>query len=331
MARTQVFGFEAPGGKILGLGAKSGASMPGMISMTIVDSAGLSSDTMTAEFDNRSMMVEPPRKGVTIHPFGGYAEGTPKRFGAFIVDQVTWSGYPHKISISAQSVDAKGGAKKREAKGYPARDFPTIGDIANDIAGEASMPISIRSEISGLANEGEFRSEEEALGFLQRVVAKFDATVTVKSGKIIVVPKGHGASFPMLRVGPGVILSYTTSEGDKVQHSEVESASFDRKKGEVKLEAESTGLQGPKLKIQPTFMTPAHAKAAAKAKANQIKRASKTAQFTVDGNPEMQAEMLISVFGLPSVCNGVWRVKTATHNFSASSPYTTSLDCEVPT
>jgi uncharacterized protein len=336
MARTQIFGFKGPGGTIMGLSANLVGSMPGMISMTVVDGAGFSSDTMTAEFDNRNMMVNPPRKGVTVQPFGGYVEGPMQEFGDYIVDQVTFSGYPHKISISAQAAAAKSGAKQRQAKGYPKKDFPTVKSVAADIAGEAGLQLSISGEIGSLPNDGEFRSEEEALHFLQRVVSKFDATVTVKSGRMVVVPRGKGMSasglaLPVAVVGPGVILSYTVSEGDKVQHEKSEAAWYDRPKNEVVIENESTGLEGPPLRVQPTFQTKATAKAAAKAKANQLKRQTKNGQFTVDGNPSYKAEQLITVSGLPQICNGSWRVKTATHTFSASAPYTTALDCEVPT
>ncbi len=71
------------------------------------------------------------------------------------------------------------------------------------------------------------------------------------------------------------------------------------------------------------------AKAGAAAKQSALDRAIKHLNLTVLGNPELCAEMLLTVSGVRTKIDGPWRIKTATHTISPDG-FKTALSCENP-
>lgn len=324
-----VFSIEADGKDI------TDKIAPLLLEMTITDGEGFNGDTLSIVIDDVDGSIEPPRTGVILRAVGGY-DGRERDFGAFSVDSVSYSGWPQVISISAQSVAAKELAKQREPKSYPAKDFPTYGDVFADVAASAGLPLSMSAELSRLPNPYEARTEENALDFLTRVGVKIDASVTVKSGRIVVVKKGSGlgaggsalARIPVTR--PGNLISYDVNEKDRPRYGTVEATVYDRAENVRATVSSETGLDGPKFLIREPFQTEEEAKTAAEAKGRQLARAQADASFTIDGEPFAQAESFADVSGVRVRVDGAWKVKTVTQNFSGSGAYTTTLACEVP-
>lgn len=304
----------------------------GLMTMTITDSEGLNEDTLQIDIDDADGQVIAPRTGAKLNPIGGY-EGQMRDFGLFIVDSVTYSGWPQKISINAKAVEALSLAKQREPKAFTAEEYPTYGDIFQDIAGRAGLTLEMAAEIKAEANSYEAQSEEDALEFVSRLAEKLNATVTVKTGRMVVTVKGSGQSasggdLDQIPVQPGLnLLSYSVTLEDQPKHGEVEASYYDRAANERKTETESTGLDGPKFTMRYPFQNRDDAKRAAKAQAKELQRMQGDASFEIDGMPFAQAEAFAAVTGVRTGVDGLWRVRTATHNFSASGAYTTSLAC----
>lgn len=306
------------------------------MTMTITDGEGLKADTLQLQLDDVDGSIIAPETGAVLNPVGGY-EGNLRDFGLFIVDSVELAGWPQTISVNAKSVAAKSLAKQREPKSYRKEEFPTYGDIFGDVAGKVGLKLEMAGELKSLPNPFEAQAEEDGLEFLTRLGAKINAAVTVKSQRLVVVVKGKGQSasggaLDVVAVSPGVnLISYSVTEADEPQHSEVEATYYDRAKNERKAVTEGTGLEGPKLLLRSPYSEEGEAKRAAKAKAEELKRIKATASFEIDGDPFAQAEAIAEVTGCRPRVDGRWRIKTATHNFSATGPYTTSLQCETPT
>lgn len=305
------------------------------MTMTITDGEGLKADTLQIDIDDVNGSVIVPETGAILNPVGGYS-GRMRDFGLFSVDSVTLDGWPQKISISAKSVEAKSLAKQREPKGYPTSSYPTYGDIFTEIAGKIGVQLSISDSIKSLPNPTEAQAEEDGLEFLTRVGEKINAAVTIKSGRMVVVEKGEGKSvsgeeLDVIEVAKGInILSYSVSLKDEPKHSEVESTYHDRKKNKRETTTASTGMDGPKFLIRSPHQNKEEAQRAADAKAKELVRAQATATFTIDGEPFAQSGAKARASGCRPKVDGLWSVKTVTHNFSATAPYTCSLQCEVP-
>lgn len=308
---------------------------PILTSMTVTDVEGFQSDNLQLVLDDVDGAIDPPTTGVILNPIGGY-EGRIRDFGLFSVDSVTYSGWPQQVTISAQSTIAKAMSKQKDPKSYPRKKFPTYGDIFADVAKAIGLPLAISDAIRSLPNPGEFQAEEDGREFLTRIGEKLAASVTAKAGRLVVVKKGagqsaSGASLPIITIRRGVnLLSYSMTEKDEPKYSEVEATHYDRAKNERKTVKEPTGLEGPKFALRAPQKDEADAKQAAKARAEDLKRAQAEASFTIDGDPFAMAEAIARVVGVRRRVDRDWKVKQATHTFSGSAAYTTELQCEVP-
>jgi phage protein D len=328
--RTPVFSISAGGTDITG-------NLAGLnMTMTITDGEGLKSDTLEITIDDVNGMIEAPRTGVTLSATGGYAESGVRDFGLFTVDQVTFEGWPQKITISASSVAAKSLAKEAEPKAYPTKDYATYGDIFSEIAGKIGLGLQMAGELMGIANPYEAQSEEGGLEFVSKLGEKLNASVSVKSNNLVVTVKGSGQSasggaLQQVIVAPGInLLSYSVTQKDEPKHSEVESTYYDRAANERKTVTESTGMEGPKFLMRHPYQEEGEAQRAAQSKAKDLTRAQAEATFVIEGDPFAQVEAHAMVSGCRPGVDGEWRVKTVTHTFSADAAYTTSLQCDVP-
>lgn len=305
------------------------------IAMTITDGEGLKADTLQITLDDPDGSVVAPTTGAILNPVGGYEDET-RDFGLFVVDNVGYTGWPQQILINAKSLAAKSLAKQREPKAYTTKDFPTYGDIFAAIAKSIGMPLHMAEALKALANPYEAQSEEDGLEFLTRLGEKINAAVAVKSLKLVVVEKGAGrsaggGSLDHIIAAYGVnLISYNVSEKDEPKHEEVEATYYDRGKNSRESVSVATGMDGPKYLLRAPFQERDEAERAAKAKAKELVRAQADGTFVIDGSPFAQAEAYASVSGCRPRVDGLWRVKSATHSFSATGPYTTTLQCEVP-
>jgi len=306
------------------------------ISLTITDGVGIESDTISLVIDDQDGVVKAPKTGVILEIEGGYLEGPKRNFGKYKVDQVAYSGYPQMISISAQSVDAKSDQKQRRVDDYPKEDFPTYGDVFEKLAGRMGLKLSITDELKSKKLSFEFQSEENDLSFTTRLGQKLDASVTVKSGNLIIAKRGTGKSvsgyeLPVIDITGGVnVLNYTVTTKDKPKHAEVEASWFDRESAERKTLSVEVGSEGPKFLMRAPFQDEAEARLAAEAQAKTLQRGEASASFSIDGSPHARAEAYVYATNIRSIVDGKWRAVSVTHNFSSSAPYTTGVECELP-
>ncbi len=327
--RTPVFYIKANGeditDKLSGLG----------ISMTVTDNEGVKADTLEIDIDDLDGRVATPKAGAVLQAIGGY-EGQLRDFGQFSVDSVTLAGWPRHIQISAKSVAAKSLAKQRHTIAFKSADFPTYGAILKHVASIAGVAPTIHSAISQIENLYEAIADEDLVQFLTRVSRKIGATISVKGQRLVAVPKGGGQSVSGASLGtisieqPGNLINYSVTWSDGPKYSSVVASHYDRRKNEKKTVSEATGMNGPVWNIREPYENETVAKRAAKAKAADLKRAQASATFEIDGDPFALAEATAVVSGARADVDGKWRIKSATHSFSATGPYTTSLSCDVP-
>lgn len=309
----------------------------GGMSMTITDGEGQRSDSLQITIDDIQGSVNVPPTGAALLPRGGYKGGVIRDYGVFIVDQITLSGFPQQISISGQSLAAKQMAKRKEPKDYRKEEYPTFGSIYQEIAGKAGLALSIAGSIAGIPNEYVAKGEEEFIEFATRIGRRLDASVTVKSGRLVVVPRGSGmavsgAAMPTIFIARGVnLLSYQVSMQDAPKHSSVEATWYDRRKNKRMVETEPGGSEGPPYMMRTPFQSAGEARLAAKAQANELKRAEATATFTIKGDPAASGGSFVQASGIRAGVDGRWFAKTVTHNYSSSDAFNNTVECELPT
>lgn len=307
----------------------------GQISLTITDGVGLDADTAQIEIDDLDGVIAPPSTGVDLKIVAGYVDDSVD-FGTFTVDEVTLTGWPQKISISAQSAKAKSALKQRRPKSYDKEDYPTYKDVYQEIADRNGLILSMSAELGSKGLEYEAQAEEDDVSFLTRISKKLDASVSIKSGHLIATKKGTGNSasgqpLPAILVRRGYnLLTYSVTRKDKPKHEKVKATWYDRAKAERKEVEAAANTEGPEFLIREPFQAEGEAQDAADAQAQELKRGEAKASFSVEGNPHARAEAHVIATGIRSLVDGVWRAVTVTHNWTSSGPYTTSIECELP-
>lgn len=307
------------------------------ISMTITDAEGYHADTLRLVIDDVDGSVVSPRTGAVLNPHGGYSDsGEIRDFGFFVVDGVTYTGWPQQITVDAKSVDAMSPLKQRERRAFTRKDYPTFGDILTEVASGFGLALQMPNALRSIETSYEAQTEETGLEFLTRICRKLDASVTVKAGNLIVVEKGMGMSasglaLDVIAVASGLnLISYSVNERNEPKHSEVEATYYDRARNQVVPVTESTGLDGPVFRMREAFENEVIARGAAKGMARELSRMQGEATFEIEGAPFAQAEAFALVSGCRPNVDGRWRIKTVTHNFSATGIYTTTLESETP-
>ncbi len=314
------------------------------VECTVTENAGGNSDTVTFAITDPEAKITPPGKGTTfslvagvIDPISG--ERTERDFGKFKVDQIGLGGYPHEIQVSAQSVDVSSRAKEKRTKAYKIKTHPTYKEIFEDIAKRNKWELKLGKEIAVEVNRYEAQSEEDDIQFATRLGLQFDASVSVKDGKLVVMKKGTGKTVSGKEVGPYVIepdsnllepSGYSTDDFQRPKHGKVKAKWYDRKKAEQKVEEEETVEDGPDFEIPEVLPSEEEARRAAKSKATELARAAGKATFSVRGDINVQAGCFVLAKNIRPEVDGLWSSTSVTHHFSGNSLYYNTIECEVP-
>lgn len=304
------------------------------ISLTINETAGGESDTVTIVVDDKDGGFGEPEVGTKIQVVAGYDDGNHRDFGVFSIEEVTDEGWPSKISISARSVDVMGPAKAQKTQGFPKKDYPTYGDVFGKVAADAGLSLAIAPAIASKANEYVGQSGEDPVSFATRIGEKLNAAVCVKSGRLVVAEKRSGQSIsgtPLttINVVNGLnALTYSRSRHGKTEYSSVKATWMDRKDPKMKEVTSSTGKNGPEFLIRTSKQNEEDAQSEADAKAKELAAGQETATFSINGEPSATAGAPVKVEGIKSTIDGEWISKSVTHEFQSDAPYTTSVECE---
>ncbi|MBO6755766.1 MAG: late control protein D [Roseibium sp.] len=310
------------------------------LALTIVDSSGKNADNLQLDVSDPNGVFAVPSTGQTLGAIAGYVDQV-RNFGDFIVDQVSFAGYPQTITVSAQSADAMSAQKQKRTESYTREEYPTYGSIFQKLAGRNGLSLAISPSLASKTVVYEAQSEEDDIAFATRIAKKIDGGVTVKSGRLVVIQNGaglsaSGLSLPSIVVAPGLNLladggGYQVTLVDKPKHGTVKATWFDRQKARNTVVIKETGSSGPEFVIRQPFQSEEDATKAAEAKVKELSRAGGSATFSIAGDPYAQAEAFVQVAGVRPGVDGPWRAKTVSHYWSGSKAYTTTLECEIPT
>ncbi|OYX11243.1 MAG: hypothetical protein B7Z15_12155, partial [Rhizobiales bacterium 32-66-8] len=108
---------------------------PTLISVTVTDERGLESDKVSIELDDLDGETECPETGQIVTVDGGYEEDGAAVQGEFEIDQISLEGWPQRITLSGTSASAKKANKERKTEAHKKMDTPTLGKLAEKIAG----------------------------------------------------------------------------------------------------------------------------------------------------------------------------------------------------
>ena len=300
-----------------------------LLSLTVTDEAGIKADMVEIVLDDRDGLIELPAPGAPLLVFLGYRETGLIPMGLFTSDEVTVSSPPATLTIRAKSADLGGSIKDQKTRSW---DKITIGDIVATIAGEHGLTPKVAERFQPVMVEHIDQTDESDISFLDRLGREHDALVSVKGGALLFMGKGEGRTASGLPIPPRPVaerdtaswtLTLTTREAYK---SVI--AIWQDTQGAKRQEV-TAGEGSPTLRLRHVHATEDEAKAAATAKLGEIERGSDSFEATFPGDPLIAAEARILAVGFRAGVNGLWSIKTATHDLG-SGGFTTSISAERP-
>ncbi len=314
-----------------------------LLSLSVVDEAGLTSDRLTLKLDARpganGARLALPDVGLRLTVSLGYAGAGLVTVGTYIVDGVTLKSAPRTLEISAKGANMPSAFRTPTTRAW---DQVTLGEITRTIAGEHGMQARIAEDLDGIPFAHVDQVAESPMAFLSRLAAAHDAVVKPADTRLVLAPRGQakavsGQDLPVVRL----------PEAEWTQWSFKYSARKD--KGQA---TGSTGVGGPggttvswwdhdsaELREETAgeppyenapYAEPTQARAVARAAARKNEGDRGKAAFTgkLPGRPGLQAEqkMVLPDFG-PGVPTD-WRLERLEHTLDGGG-FVTSVKAEL--
>ncbi|MBK1868242.1 phage late control D family protein [Aestuariivirga sp. YIM B02566] len=313
-----------------------GASIKGRINdrlleLTVSDAQGQESDTCQILIDDRDQALAIPRKGAQLSVSLGYVETGLVHMGLFTVDEVTLSGNPREMSISAKAADMRESLKEQKTRSFEKK---SLGDIIGEIAGNHNLRPAVSSELASRVIPYLGQTEESDLHLVTRLAKDHGAVFKVANGAFLFTAKSAGQSASGQTMGTVVISPANCKEWsatlqDRPRHKEVKAHWHDRDKGERTTETQGGTGGDAAFMVRHDLPSKDEAQWQAEARAGDLARAEGSLDATLIGDPSIAAEKSAVMRGLRAGIDGIdWTITNAEHSYS-SGGYTTSITAEL--
>ena len=305
-----------------------------LISVTIVDKEGVSSDSISCELNDGNPFAAIPRKGDIITASLGYLESGVLDFGQFVADDPEVHCLPYRLSVNGKGTDMRKTPKQHGARHW---DDKTVKDIVSDIAKDNGWTPKISGAVGGYKYPWFGQEDESGVHVIERLARKHGALFTVKNGILIFADKGRGqsasgAALTAVKGAPDNIVegTCTTTFQHRNSFAKVKAHAQDRKKAErIDVEEESDSNGEADYTLPEAYLDKDEAKKAAKAKAMDLKAETIRTSVTLFGDPSIRAGAPFVYAGVRPELDGIhFIIETATHTLSKSG-YTTQVEAKL--
>ncbi|EMD0831774.1 phage late control D family protein [Morganella morganii] len=340
------------------IGGKQVLSLNGrMMGLTLTDNRGFEADTLEITIDDTDGKIELPPRGVEVSVAIGWRGEPLTHKGIFTVDEVSHSGPPDQLIVTARSADFRQDFNvKRE---YSWHDI-TVGKVVSAIAGRYNLTPAVSRQLIDIEIDHADQTNESDISFLSRMAEMLGAIATIKNGNLLFIIPNRGLSASGKSI-PEIVI--TRDSGDKhsfrvadrdaytgvkanwldLNFGKKPETSVKRKKRKSKKpkkekkEKSSSkegeyleGAEGNVFVMRQTFKTETAAKRAAAAKWLKLQRGA--AEFSITlarGRADLFPEMPATVSGFKSVIdNHKWIIARVVHQIGEGG-FQTQLELEL--
>lgn len=309
-----------------------------LIKATVRDEEGQTSDTFTADFDDRDNAIELPSKQTKISVALGFRETGLVNRGLFEVQGYSIKGSEEGefITLQAKGANLKGAEK---AGGRESFENTTIGDIAKQVAQRSGLQAVVDPELAGVKVEYLARIGQSDLDLLTRLADANDGILKRAGGKVVITKRGSGKSAGGQDVPPIVIIKnvdlvkgWEITSDPRPQYGKVQAGYIDQATGKRMLEQIETGLEGPEFPLRHLLRNKEEAKRAAQSEASRLTRNTGSGHFELYGRPESSAGAEVFAYGFRSEVEGEWRCNAIEDVFQSGQGggYTTKVHIKAP-
>jgi len=301
----------------------------GLLSLSVTDEAGFTSDKTEIKLDDRDGKISMPRTGAKLEISLGYKESGLVNMGIYVVDEVTVESPPQSMTIRAHAADMRQVLKAPRTKTW---GKITIGALVNTIAGEHGLTPRITPELTAFEIPHLIQTEESDLHLLTRLALAHDAVTKPVNGFLLFAPKGQAKAVSGTLISPVILSSkditnWQATFAERGKYSSVE-GSWHNKQTALQ-EKVTTGSGKPVYTIRHTYDSKAQLEAAVKAKLNQLQRGTGTLTISLPGNPRFMAEGKLTLVNVRSGADGDWNITTVEHQLD-NSGYICRINAQTP-
>lgn len=298
-----------------------------LISVTIVDKEGATSDTITCDLNDGFPFAEIPKKGDEIGAKLGYAETGVADFGTFIADDPEVQCLPYGMTVNGKGANVRDKAKQHRSRHW---DNKTVKQIVEQIAGENGLSSRVDDEVGSHEYKWFAQQDESDLHVVERLARRHDALFTIKNKTLIFKKKGEGVGGVIASRANIVEGTCRTVFAHRFKYKKVKARVQDRDKAElVEVEEESDDEGTADYTMPEPFADEGEAKKAVKAKAKDLKRETIRTSVTLYGDPAIRAGAQFTYVGVRPELDGVeFIIEAATHKLSKSG-YTTDVEAKL--
>jgi phage protein D len=180
---------------------------PRLISLRLSEKLGEEADSLEIVVHDTDGAFVPPRQGARLTVALGWSRGTGVPLGlvdkgSFVVDELTWSGPPDRVTITAHSADFKGSYRTRKTRSWVGQ---TLGTIIARIAADNALTPACHPDLADQTIPATEQHNKSDMQFIRDLGRQFDAVATVKGGALIFAPRGasttpSGKALPSLTI-----------------------------------------------------------------------------------------------------------------------------------
>ncbi len=300
-----------------------------LVSLSVSDEVGITSDAAEIVLDDRGGIVELPSPGATLDISLGYVETGLIPMGLFRSDEVEISGPPDRMIIRATAIDTGGTLKEHKTRAW---DDVTVQDIVETIAGEHGLTPRVAPAFAAIPYPHIDQTNESDLHLLTRLAHDHDAVAAVKGGNLIFSARGKGKSvsgedMPKRSIIKSDVGSWRITLAERGRYKAV-TASWHSVEGGEK-ESLTAGEGEPIFRLMHVYASKGNVSRAAKAKLASLSRAADTLSLTMPGDALVAAESPLTLSGFRQGVNGDWIAARVDHRFDGSG-FSTTVDAEAP-
>ena len=309
---------------------------PRLVSLTLTESREEKADQLDIELSDHDGKLEIPSTGVELTLQLGWRRGPHVKSGLidkgrFKVDEAEHSGPPDRVMIRARSVDLTDSYRERKDRSFEER---TVGSIIQEIAGQNGLQANVDPDLTGKVVPMIGPGAVSDMALARYLGRRFDATATVKAGKLIFAKIGKGSTATGKPL-PGVLIR--RSDGDSHSYRRVErdkyggATAYYHNSGKAKRQSVKVGGgEGKAKRLRKTYANRADALDAASAEHARISRREAEMEINLAyANPSISPEQRVSLEGWKvEMMQWDWLVAEVTHTLDGSGGFTSALKLE---
>lgn len=327
-----------------------------LISLTLTDNRGFEADMLELVIDDADQKVALPKRGAQIDIALGWKGEPLISKGRFTVDEISHSGPPDQLIVTARSADFRDTFNvKRE---YSWHDI-TVGKLVASIASRYDLKAGVSEDLGKIEIDHADQTSESDISFLTRMAEKLGAITTIKNGMLLFMHPGRAVSqsgklLPAITItrASGDKHSFRVADRDaytgvtaywldlnygKPQKNSVRRKRKSKTPPKIKTPASTSkegnyleGVEGNVFVMRETFKTERAARRAAAARWSKLQRGA--AEFTMTlarGRADLFPELPAVMQGFkPEIDQADWIITQVTHTIGDNG-FTTALNFEV--